>query len=86
VKVNSLPPKIINNERYAIDKGYLTDLCKFMTLMMYIPRMDGVECDVDVDTDVVFEGGPSDGAHPRIIVFMGLALWKYFMLKKDLNP
>jgi len=39
-----------------------------------MPPMDGIKYDVDVDIDVKFEGGPFGGAHPRIIVFMDLAL------------
>ena len=80
--VDSLPPNIVENEPYIVNEGYLNNLCRFVTLMMSMTAMDGIGCDVDV----VFEGGPSDGAHPRIVVFMDLSLWKYYMLKKDLNP
>jgi len=54
--------------------------------MMFMPPMSGVECDMDVKIEIVFEGGPFDGAHPRIIVFIDPTSWKYFMLKKDLDP
>ena len=64
----------IKNEAYAVDKGSLISLCIFVTLMMSMPPMDGIKYDVDVDIDVKFEGGPFGGAHPRIIVFMDLAL------------
>ena len=57
-----------------------------MTLMMFMPPMSGVDSDMDVDFEIAFESGPFDGAHPGIIVFIYPALWKYFMLKKDLNP
>ena len=83
---DSLPPSIVENEPYAVDEGCLSNLCRFVTLMMFMPPMDGIGCDVDVEFDVVFESGPSDGVHPRIVVFMDPALWKYFMMKKDLNP
>ena len=53
---------------------------------MSMPPMDDIEYDVDVDIDDLFEGEPSDGAHPRIIVFMDPTLWRHFMLKNDLNP
>jgi len=86
VTVDSLPPTIVENEPYAIDQGCLSILCRFMTLMMSIPPVDGIGCDVDVEFDVVFEGRSSDGAHHRIVVFMDPALWKYYMQKKDLNP
>ena len=86
VTVDSLPPSIVEHEPYAVDEGCLSNLCKFMTLVMSMPPMDGIGCHVDVEFDVVCEGGPSDGAHPRIVVFMDPALWKFYMLKKDLNP
>jgi len=86
VMVNSLPPSIIKDDPHAVDEGYLSNLCRFVSLMMSMPPMDGIGCDVDMEFDVVFGGGPSDGAHPRISVFIDPALWKYFMLKKDLNP
>jgi len=53
---------------------------------MSTPPKDGIACDVDVKFDVVFEGRPSDGAHPRIVVFIDPTLWKYYMQKMDLNP
>jgi len=86
VKVKSMSPSIVKGEPYTIDKGYLSDLCRFVTLMMFMPPMSGVKCDMDVKIDIAFEGGLSDGAHPRIILLMDPVLWKYFMLKKDLNP
>jgi len=86
VTVDSLPPSIIEDKPCAVDEGYLSGLCRFVTLMMSMPPVEGVEYDVDVDINVEFEGGPSDDAYPRIIVIMDLALWKYFRLKKDLNP
>ena len=44
-----------------------------------------VDCDMDVDIEIAFEGGKSDGAHPRISLFMN-PLMLFFMWKKDLNP
>jgi len=35
--------------------------------MMCMSSMSGVERDMDVEIEIAFEGGPSDGAHPRII-------------------
>jgi len=82
VTVDSLPPNIVENEPYVVDEGCLSNLCRFMTLMMFMPPMDDIRCDFDV----VFEGGSFSGAHPRIVVFVDPALWKYYMQKKDLNP
>ena len=39
---------------------------------------------VELDFDF-YEGGLSDGARPKIAVYMDHTLWKFFMLKKDLN-
>jgi len=48
--------------------------------------MSGVEWDINVEIEIVFEGGSSDGPHPRIILFVDPTLRQFFMLKKDLNP
>jgi len=56
-----------------------------VTLMLSMPPTSGIECDMDVDIEIAIEGGPCNGARPRSILFMDLTLWKYFMLKKDLN-
>jgi len=85
VTVDSFSASIVENKPYAVDEGYLSNLCRFVTLMMSMPPMDDLGCDVDVEFDMVFEGRPSDGAHHRIVVFMDPTLWKYFMLKKHLK-
>jgi len=74
VMVDSLPSSIIKDEPDAADEDCLSNLSRFVTLLMSIPPMDGIRCDVNVEFDVVFEGQPSDGVHPRIIVFMDPAL------------
>ena len=56
VKVDSLPPSIIKGEPYAIDEIYLSNCCSSMTLMMSMPPMGGVECDMDVDVEIEFKG------------------------------
>jgi len=77
VIVKSLSPSIVKGEPYAIDEGYLSDLCRFVTLiMMSMPPMSGVECNMDVDVEMTFKGRPSEGAHPRIILFTDPMLWK----------
>ena len=39
VKVKYLPPSIVMGEPYAIDEGDLNDLCRFISLMMFMPPM-----------------------------------------------
>jgi len=70
MKVESVPPRIIKGEPYAIDEGYLSNLYKFMTLMMSMPLISGVGSDMDVYIKIAFKGGPSDGLHPKITLFM----------------
>ena len=48
MKVESMPPSIVNGEPCAIDEGYLSDLCRFMTLMMSMAPISGVQRDMDV--------------------------------------
>jgi len=86
VKVNSLPASIIEDGPYAINEGYLSDFLQVCDLDDVYASHGWRRIDVDVDIDVVFEGEPFDGAHPRMIVVMDPALWGPFMLKKDLNP
>jgi len=53
---------------------------------MYMPSMSRGAHELHVEVGIEFQGGPSDGAHPRLIVFVDPELWNYFMPKKDLNP
>jgi len=41
-KVEYLPPSIVKGEHYTIDEGALSDLCRFLTLMMSMPPRSGV--------------------------------------------
>ena len=59
-----MPPSIVEDEPYAVDEGYLNNYCRLVTLMMFMPPVSGVECDMNVDIEIEFEGRPSDGAHP----------------------
>jgi len=81
-----MPHSVVKGKPCTVDEGYLSDLCRFMILMMFMLPMSGVECNMDVEIEIEFEGGPSDGADLRIILLMDPTLWKYFMLRKDLNP
>ena len=47
MKVKYLPPSIIKHGPYVVDEGYLSDVCRFVTLMMSMPRMSGVKSDMD---------------------------------------
>jgi len=86
VMVDSLPPSIVKNKPYVVDEGCFNNLFRFVTLMISMPPMDDIGCDVDVEFDVVFKGGTSNGARPRRIVFMDPALWKYFYAKEGPQP
>ena len=86
MKVEYLPPSIVKGEPYAIDEGYFSDLCRFVTLMMSMPPMSGAENDIYIDIEIVFEGELSDGGRPRIILFLNPVLRQYFILKKDVHP
>jgi len=70
VTVESLPPNIIEDKPYVINKGYLGDCCRFITLLMSMPPMSGSAHELDVDIGLQF--GPSDGASPHMIVFLDL--------------
>jgi len=84
--VDCLLPRIVEDEPYAVDEGYLSNCCRFMTLLMFMPPMSGGKHDLDMELRIEFRCRLFAGANPRMIVFMGSAPWKYLMLKKDLNP
>jgi len=86
VTMDFFPSSIVEDEPYAIDETYLSFCYRFTILLMSMPSMSGGEHELDVDVEIDFEGGPSDGAHHRIIMLMDPELWKFFILKKDLNP
>ena len=55
--------------------------------MLSIPPLSGVGHGIDMDIEFDFcKDGSSNVAGPTIIVYMDHALWKFLMMKKDLNP
>jgi len=75
MKVKPFSPSIINYKPYSIDKGYLSDCCRFVTLILFMPPLNRVEKKFNMNVEFDFcEGGPSDGARPIIVVFMNHAL------------
>jgi len=41
IKVDSFPPSIVETKPCAIDEGYLSSYCRFVTLWMSMPPMSG---------------------------------------------
>jgi len=85
ITVDSLTLSIVEDEPYVIDGGYLSDWCRFTIILTCMPPRSGGD-ELDMDVEIKFEARPSDGAHPRMIVYMDNALWRFFMLMKDPNP
>jgi len=83
VMMDSLRPSSIKDMPYAIDEGYLSNCCWFITLLMSTPPISEGAHELDVDFGLEF--GPSDGANPVMIVFLDITLGKTFMFEKDLN-
>jgi len=84
VKEDSFPPNIVETEPNAVDEGYLSTYCRFITFWMSIPPVSGgVQ---EVDADMKFEFGPYDGDGPKMSVRLYLKLWKLLRFEKDLNP
>jgi len=84
VTVDSLPPSVIGDMPYAVDEGYVSDCCRFITLMMSMPPTSGGVPNLNVDFELEF--GPFNGDGPRMIMLLDPSLWRTLMLKKDLNP
>jgi len=86
VKVRHLPPVIVKDKLYVVGDGYLSYCYRFITLILFMPPLNGVKRDMDMEIKFDFcKGAPSHGARPKIIVYMDLTAWKFFMLKKDLH-
>jgi len=84
VTMDSLPPSIIEDKPYAVDESYVSDCCRFITLLMSVPPMSGDVPEIDVAFRLEFR--PFDGNVPRMTVLLDPSLWSTLMLKKDLNP
>jgi len=84
VKVDSFPPNSVETKPYAVDEGYLSTCCRFVTLWMSKLRISGGVPELDLDVKLDF--GPYDGDGPRMRVLLDPSLWRTFMFKKDLNP
>ena len=78
-----IPPRITEDEAYAINEGSTSDYCRFSRGVMSFPPMNGIEYDFDLEVE--FGSGPADGAHYQIILHADHAIWCYLM-KKDLHP
>jgi len=83
VKEDSFPPNIVDTEPYAVDEGYLSTYCRFITFWMSMPPVSGGLQEVDVD--MAFDFGLYDGDRPKMSVSLDPKLCKLLRLKKDLN-
>ena len=84
VKVDSLPRTVVENKPYAIDEGYLSACCRFVTLWMSMsPMSEGVH---ELDLEFEIEFGLSSGGGPRMIVFQDSSHERTLWSIKDLNP
>ena len=69
VKVEPLSLSIVKDEAYGIDESYLSYYCRFMTLMLPMPPLSGVKCDLDMVVEVDFCAcAMPDGALFKLIV------------------
>jgi len=84
VKVDSFPPNIVEIEPYAVDKGYLSTCCRFVTLWMFMPPMSGGVHEMDADFEFYF--GPYDSDGPKMSMILDPTLWRILRTKKDINP
>ena len=82
--MNSYPPNIVETEPYAVDEGYLSSCCRFITLWMSMPLVSG--CVQELDLNMKFDFGPYDVNGPKMCVHLDLKLWRFLRFKKDLNP
>jgi len=82
--VDSLPLSIIEDKHYTIDEGYVSDCCRFITLMMSMPLMSGGARELDVDVELDF--GPFDGNGPKMTMLLDPSLQMTLISKKDFNP
>jgi len=83
-KEDSFPPNIVETEPNAVDEGYLSACCRFITFWMSVPPASGGLQEGDADSD--FDFGPYDGDGPKMRVSLDPMLLKLIRFKKDLNP
>jgi len=84
VKEDPFPPNIVETWPYAVDEGYLSECCRFITFCMLMPPVSkGLQ---EVDADMKFEFRSYDGDRPKMSVNLDPKLWKLPRSKKDLNP
>jgi len=85
--VENFPPGIVKDKPYAFNKGYLSDYCRFVRMLLSLPPSRGVESDIHLGVEFGYhDNGPSDNVRYKIIVYANYTTWHYLMLKKDLHP
>jgi len=55
--VEPFPLSIIKEEFYAFDESYLSDYCRFMTLIVSMTSLNEVENEFDMKVEFEFCGG-----------------------------
>ena len=61
VTVNSLPPSIIEDKPHAVDKDYVSECYRFITVMMSTLPMSGGVHELDLDFELQFGQFDGDG-------------------------
>jgi len=62
--VEHLPPVTVKDEPYVVHEGYVSHCCRFMTLMLFMPPLSGVERDMNMEIEFDFcEGTPYNAPH-----------------------
>ena len=78
-----LPPSIVKDESYTFDEGYSSNYYKFAQVLLSLPPLGIVE--IDIDFKLKFgccDGGLFNGFHPKMIVYVNNAAWKYVVISR----
>ena len=83
-EVEHLPPSMVKDELYAFDEGYLSDCYWFAQVLLCLPPLGDVGFNLDMSVEFGrYDGGPSDHAHHKMIVYANHTTWMYSILNKE---
>ena len=76
--VENMPLSIVKKAPYAFDKSYLSYCYRFVTLMLIMPPLSGIQIDLDMEFESNFcKGSPFVGVLPKMIIYMSHAILKF---------
>ena len=74
--VENFPSSIVKDESCAFDKGYLSDCCMFVQVLLSLPPFNDSKIALDLEVkNGYYDGGPFDGVYNKLIVYANHTTW-----------